>query len=332
MFHWSITEMILPLKVEWNISRNSSIEKINFLIELRCNGVKTHGEVAFNIRYGETRELIISKFEEFQAEAPAEFTAVENLILFLNQGDYPQSLKFGIESSFIHYLSQVSQKPVPQLIGTQFVSAVMTSYSIPIMPIENVGSFILKNNLNRFPFIKIKINKEIATPFVLEVLKHISVPLRIDGNECFSTATEVMAFLKTIPLEKIQFLEQPLPSHLHQESLELKKISPVELIADESVTAETITEYYAERFHGVNIKLMKSGGYLNAVKQLKEAKKLKLKTMIGCMIETSLGISSALNIVGGVDYVDLDGLLFLKNEPYHLVNEENGKIFFAYIQ
>ena len=78
--------------------------------------------------------------------------------------------------------------------------------------------------------------------------------------------------------------------------------------------------------------MMKAGGYLRAIKQLRQAKSLGLKTMLGCMVETSLGISSALNIAGGVDYFDLDGCLLIKEDPYKLISEENGKIFYSYIQ
>ena len=71
---------------------------------------------------------------------------------------------------------------------------------------------------------------------------------------------------------------------------------------------------------------------MKAIKQLRQAKILGLKTMLGCMVETSLGISSALNISGGVDFFDLDGCLLIKDEPYKLISEENGKVFFSYIQ
>ena len=159
--------------------------------------------------------------------------------------------------------------------------------------------------------IKIKVNKENALDFSKEVMRLTQVPLRIDANEAFQTTSDVMNFISAFPdLNRIEFLEQPLPASFHEEALELKKHSPVILIADESVTKEDIGTYYTERFHGVNIKLMKSGGYLKGLKQLRQAKILGLKTMLGCMVETSLGISSALQLAGGVDYFDLDGFLF----------------------
>lgn len=334
MFNWTLKEIELPLKFTWNISRNSSDIKRNFIVEVRNGSFSGMGEVAFNVRYQESRELIIEKFEEFKNEAAnVEFNGIESLVAFLDKLEIPQSLKFGIESSFVHCVAKLSGKTVPQLLGTNTVSSVKTSFSIPIMEIGKVEEFIRLNNLQRFSVIKIKVNKENALDFSKEILRLTNVPLRIDANEAFQSTVEVMNFLNAFPeLKRIEFLEQPLPASFHEEALELKKHSPVILIADESVTKEDIGSYYPERFHGVNIKLMKSGGYLKGLKQLRQAKILGLKTMLGCMVETSLGISSALQIAGGVDYFDLDGFLLIKNDPYNALIEENGKIFFNFIQ
>lgn len=334
MFVWSIKEIELPLKFTWNISRNSSDIKRNFLIEVKNGSFNGLGEVAFNVRYGESRELILEKFEEFKNEAQqVEFNGVESLVAFLDKLEIPQSLKFGIESSFVHYVAKLSGKTVPQLLATNTVSSVKTSFSIPIMDVANIEKFIIDNKLHRFSVLKVKVNKENALDLCKEVLRVSNVSLRIDANEAFSSTSEVLTFLNEFPdINRIEFLEQPLPASLHEEALNLKKYSPVMLMADESVTKEEIGTYYQERFHGVNIKLMKSGGYLKGLKQLRQAKILGLKTMLGCMVETSLGISCALNIASGVDYLDLDGFLLIKDDPFKVLSEENGKVFFSFIQ
>ena len=333
MFHWSIRESVLPLKFSWNISRNSSDTKRNFIVEVRNGSISASGEVAFNVRYGESRELILEKFEEFKNNAPSDFTGVESLVAYLETTDLPQSLKFGIESSFVHYVAILSGKTVSQLMGVNVIASVKTSFSIPIMETEKLQMFIKENNLERFSVLKVKVNKDNALDFSREVLKLTNVPLRIDANESFETASQTLNFLEDLgDLGRIEFLEQPLPAASHEEALELKKYAKVLLMADESVTKEEVNQYHVERFHGVNVKMMKAGGYLKALKQLRQARMLGLKTMLGCMVETSLGISSALNIAGGVDFYDLDGSLLIKEDPFKLISEENGKIFYSYIQ
>ena len=333
MFTWTIKEIVLPLKFTWNISRNSSDTKRNFIVEVKNGSISAQGEVAFNVRYGESRELILEKFEEFKNNAPNDFNGVESLVAYLESTDLPQSLKFGIESSFVHYVSILSGKTVSQLMGVNTVSSVKTSFSIPIMDTGKLAQFIEENKLHRFSVLKVKVNKENALDFCSEVLKLTKVPLRVDANESFESARQTLKFLEEFPDRKrIEFLEQPLAASMHEEALELKKYVDVLLMADESVTKEEVNDYHAERFHGVNIKMMKAGGYLKAIKQLRQAKVLGLKTMLGCMVETSLGISSALNISGGVDFYDLDGSLLIKEDPFKLISEENGKIFYSYIQ
>ena len=99
-------------------------------------------------------------------------------------------------------------------------------------------------------------------------------------------------------------------------------------MADESITNEENFYILAQQFHGINMKLMKAGGYINGLNILNEARKYGLKTMIGCMIETTLGISSAMNICYNINYIDLDGSFIIKNEPFKLVTEENGRLYF----
>ena len=104
------------------------------------------------------------------------------------------------------------------------------------------------------------------------------------------------------------------------------------IFADESVQDGRIIDDFQLGFHGINVKLSKAGGYYKAQRQLKEARELGLKTMLGCMVESSLGISCAMNIAHGVDYFDLDGFLLLKEDPMKLVYEEMGKLYFSHQQ
>lgn len=305
--------------------------KKNFVIEVQSGKISGLGEIAFNVRYDESRDLILKSFDDFKNEVPADLNGAEALVYFLDQKDYPQAFKFGVESAFMHYLATISGRSIQQLLGLNTLTSVKSSFSIPIMDPKNIQKFIEDYNLNRFSTIKVKIGKDGANEFLQEVLKYTEVPLRIDANEAFESTDHVMRFLEGLPLNRVEFMEQPLHASKHEEMTELFKVCPTLLVADESVTSQDINEYYLERFHIINVKLMKSGGYFKAVKQLRQAKLLGMRTMLGCMVETSLGISSALNIAGGVDYYDLDGFLFLKHDPFQLLSEENGKIFYSYL-
>ena len=331
MLSWSLKEIELPLKFTWRISRGSFKTKKNFVVEIKNAGLTGLGEVAFTGRNSETKELVEAGFARFVDSIPGLVRSVEEMIVFLDDLELPNSLRFGIESAFVHYLSALSEKTVFELLGVPSVNVVQTSISIPIMSPGKVSGFIQKYDLCRFHAIKVKIDVDGGDDLVREASKSFNGMIRIDANEAFSDPDEVLRFSERITDLPVEFLEQPMPAGFHDEYLYLKKKSPFNLIADESITTENVTTYFSKRFHGVNIKLMKAGGYLKAMQQLRTASGLGLKTMLGCMIETSLGISSAFNLAHGVDYIDLDSVLFLESDPYNLILEEHGKLFLTHL-
>lgn len=330
MMKWSLEDIHLPLKFNWKIARNETLFKTNLLVRLKVDELEGLGEVAFNIRYGEDSEKLKHEFEHFSHDFPQDIESVEEVMEFCAQKELSSSLRFGIESAFVHYLAVASGKSVHELLGMPSVTSLKTSFSLPIMPIEELDSFIKKHGLDRFQSLKLKVNQENAIESFNQLAKIYHGKIRVDANESWSDPDQVLHFLEKIKkLDNLEFLEQPLKADLHDESLDLKKYSPVMIFADESLTTQNITEYYSDRFHGVNIKLMKSGSYLKAIRQLREARKLGLKTMIGCMIETTLGISSAMNIAYGADYLDLDGCLLIEKDPFNFILEEKGRLFRA---
>ena len=329
---WKIKEIELPLRFSWAISRSSCDVKKNLIVEYNSNSVLGLGEVAFNSRYGESLESIHKEFKKFVSICPGSITTLADLEPVFNKIDISTSLRFGIESAFIHNMAHIAEMSVTQIIGANSLSKVKTSFSIPIMEAGKVSDFIQDNNLKRFSALKLKVGGDSDMDFLKEVHKNYDGPLRIDANEGWSNPDDVMNLL-TGPLSKynIDFLEQPFSSSSHEEYLKLKPISPVDIIADESITNGEVNRDLANQFHGVNIKLMKSGSYFKALNQLRAARELGMKTMVGCMVETSLGINSAMNISYGADYLDLDGFLLLEKDPYNYLYEDSGTIFLAHL-
>jgi L-alanine-DL-glutamate epimerase-like enolase superfamily enzyme len=109
----------------------------------------------------------------------------------------------------------------------------------------------------------------------------------------------------------------------------LKERSPLPIFADESCHTVVDIPRCAECFHGVNVKLVKTGGVSMAYETLKAARKASLQTMIGCMIETSVLISAAAHLAELADYLDVDGNLLTTNDPFAGVTAERGMLSFA---
>ncbi|MEJ7665812.1 MAG: enolase C-terminal domain-like protein [Hymenobacter sp.] len=153
-------------------------------------------------------------------------------------------------------------------------------------------------------------------------------PLLVDGNEAWPDADGVLRFLEAaaaVPGLQMRFLEQPLPAALAADYRYLRPRTSVPLLlADESVTDEADFAEIARQFHGVNVKLMKAGGYQRGIELLRQTRAHGLLPMLGCMVETSLGIWSALQISALADVHDLDGILIVRDEPFGLVREEEA--------
>nr|WP_262905305.1 enolase C-terminal domain-like protein [Hymenobacter nitidus] len=193
-----------------------------------------------------------------------------------------------------------------------------------------VADFVQQQRMSRFPLLKIKVDQHSG----LELLRAISAALPgrellIDGNEAWTDADALLRFLEqvqTLPALRVRLLEQPLPARCTDDYRYLRSRSPWPVFADESVTATADFADIARQFHGVNMKLMKAGGYLNGIRILQQTRAHGLQTMLGCMVETSLGIWSALQISHLADVCDLDGFLIVRDEPFGLVREENGRL------
>lgn len=320
--NYSMNSKRLDLIVNWKLSRNETLFKENYFLEITQGNITGIGEVAPNIRYGETREVIEKNFSDLCYFS----TTLENLEEFKKTYKPSHSFLFGVESALIDLKSKAEQIEIYEALNIASPRAIETSFSIPIMKAEELESYI--NKYNRFSFFKVKVNKNNAASFVKNISRYTDKPLRIDGNEAWDSLADYLEFEEEVKNLNIQFIEQPFKSSMVSLYQELKPISRFDIMGDESIETNVDMKLIASQFHSINVKLMKSSGFFNAISLLKEARAYGLKTMLGCMIESSLGISYALNLSSLADFFDLDGSLLLKNDPYKdLICEQQGKLF-----
>jgi len=157
-------------------------------------------------------------------------------------------------------------------------------------------------------------------------------PVRVDANEGWKTKEDALRMLEWLVAtdDNIQFIEQPMPRDAADKDLIwLKERSPLPVFADESCHTVKDIPRCAECFHGVNVKLVKTGGASMAKETLEAARNTGLKTMIGCMIETSVLISAAAHLAELADFLDIDGNVLITNDPFAGVTAKNGILSFA---
>lgn len=327
MLNWQIEAVLLELKYTWKISRNSSTHKKNFIITCNFNNWKGIGEAAPNIRYLETPEVMVQEFERFIQSGGNQVHDLEELTALLNQLKLKNALRFGIESAYIHMLCHAEKIALPDFLGITPCLQKTTSYTMPILELDEVVDFYHNNNLQRFAMIKLKINAENGLELIKLFATISNQPLIVDANEAYTNADDLLRLLYQLKPYPIKLIEQPMPASCVDDYMAVKKAGLFPLMADESVCDDADFGLITQQFDCVNMKLMKAGGYLNGLHILQQAKAHGLQTMIGCMVETSLGISSALSLCGYADYADLDGFLIVKNEPLHLTHESDGIVY-----
>ena len=328
---WTLTALDLPLRYTWKIARNASTSKTNFVATVAWAGATGRAEAAPNVRYGETPALLQAQFAALQAQGLGQTDTLAAFDALLLRQPVAQALRFALEAALTHALAAQAGLPVWAYLGVPApLAAVPTAFSLPIMEPAAIAGFVAGQNARRFELLKVKVNAADG----LALLRAVAAaapghPLLVDGNETWATAADVLAFLAAaaaIPGLHLRYLEQPLPAAAVAEYERLRPLTPVPLLADESVTDSADFAALARQFHGVNVKLMKAGGYRRGMALLRVTRAYGLLPMLGCMVETSLGIASALHLSALAEVHDLDGLLIVQHEPFGLVTEAAGAL------
>ena len=200
-----------------------------------------------------------------------------------------------------------------------------TSYTISIGDIDLISEKV--NEGAPYSILKVKLgmgvdkDKEIMRAIRLETDKII----RVDANEGWDLETGI-EMCQWLSEKGVEFVEQPFKSTNLKDTAELRKKSPLPLIADENSLQSGDIPGIEGIFDGINIKLMKCGSLFEALRMIKMARDRDMKIMLGCMIESSIGITAAAHLSPLVDYADLDGNLLINNDPYEGVAVEDGKL------
>jgi len=150
--------------------------------------------------------------------------------------------------------------------------------------------------------------------------------LRVDANEGWKDKEEAVRKINWLEKHGVEFIEQPMPAEMIEETRWVRSRVHIPIIADEACQRASDIPKLKEAFDGVNVKLDKSGGILEARRMIDIAKSLGMRTMLGCMVSSSVTVTAAAHLSPLVDYADLDGNLLISNDPFHGVRVEKGKL------
>jgi L-alanine-DL-glutamate epimerase-like enolase superfamily enzyme len=180
------------------------------------------------------------------------------------------------------------------------------------------------NEFPGWPIYKIKLGTDHDLEIVRELRKHTQATFRVDAN-CGWSAEQAIRFAPELKKLGVEFIEQPLKADQWEDLKRVGQQSALPIIADESCIVEGDVKRCHGVFQGINIKLVKCGGLTPARRMIAEARKLGLSVMVGCMTESTVGISAIAQLLPLLDYVDMDGAVLLAEDVAEGVRLERGK-------
>jgi L-Ala-D/L-Glu epimerase len=295
----------LRLREPFVISRSTDEEVEEVFVEVEFDGVLGYGEASPQDRYGESAEsasallgddpFALEEIERRLAERPGEMAA-----------------KAALDSALHDLCGKIAGQPVWRLLGLDR-SGPPTSWTIWLGDPDDMARRAERVGAE-FRRLKLKLGARdgLDVERVRAVRGVTDVPLQVDVNEAWEEA-EALENLPQLAELGVEYCEQPLPASAE---VSLKGRSPIPVFLDENCHTLADVADCARLADGVNIKLAKSGGIREAVRMAHAARALGLAVMLGCMVESGLGISAGAQIASLCDHVDLDGNLLLAEDPY----------------
>ncbi len=302
----------LELAETFTISRGSEDTADVVQVELRHGDATGYGEAAPIDHYDESAESALAYVEEHAELLGDDPFALEEILARLPQRQF--AARAALDAALHDLCGKLAGQPVWKLLGLPR-SGPPTSWTIWLGDPDDMARRAEKVR-GRFRRLKLKIGgRDGLDAERVRAVQRVAqgTPLQVDVNEAWSLG-EALDYLPQIA-DAIQYCEQPLPAG-DPDGPELKRRSPVPIFVDEDCHTLRDVAPSGERAHGINIKLAKSGGIREAVKMAHAARALDLDVMLGCMIESGLGIAAGTCVAPLCDHVDLDGNLLLAHDPW----------------
>jgi len=317
----------LKLQHTFTISRESYNTQPSMIVELKDDNLSGFGEATSNPYYKITVPKMMDDLnalkpliENSSNETPEKFWY--KMYPHLKQNMFALC---ALDLAFNDLYARKQGKKLYELWNYCIDNNPLSDYTIGI---DTVEKMVAKMKELPWPIYKIKLGTKEDIKIVTELRKHTDAIFRIDAN-CGWGVEETIHNAMALKKLGVEFLEQPMKADAWDDHKVVFQKSVLPIIADESCQIEEDVAKCHNHFHGVNVKLVKCGGLTSARRMLVQARELGMKTMVGCMTESSVGISAIAHLLPLLDYVDMDGALLLAQDIATGVRLENGVAIYS---
>ncbi|MFP5235543.1 MAG: dipeptide epimerase [Acidobacteriota bacterium] len=325
--HVNCSLMHLMLRHTWTTTMSSSTYRDTVRVQYVRDGITGLGEGAPIIRYKEYPEQAKQAIDAIAGEIAASDPWMYDKSLARIRkalGDHQRAAMAAVDIAFFDWLGKKLDVPLYRFFGLDPADAPITDFSIGIDTPEITRQKTLE--AKDFPVLKIKVGLDTDEATIAAVRSVTKKPIRVDANEGWTDKEEAIRKINWLETQGVEYVEQPMPAHMLEETKYVRSKVHLPIFADEACTEASMIPKLTEYYDGINVKLDKSGGLLEARRWIQIARAVNLKIMLGCMVSSSCSITAAAHLSPLVDYVDLDGNLLLANDPYRGVMVDKGKL------
>ena len=327
--HLRTYQFSLKLLHTFRISRSADDSRESVLVSITDGDHFGLGEAAPSARYGQSAASVKQALHTIEDLLPGLSSnlspgGISDIIAHVRErlGGQKAALA-AVDIALYDMMGRETGSPLFEVLGLDPESTPVTSYTIGIDSPEIIARKV--EEAASFPVLKVKMGLDNDYEIMERLRDLTDKPVRIDANEGW-TKEEALEKIRWLESQNVQFIEQPLPASKLEDTRWLAERVSIPLFADENLRDVRDIPGLEGAFSGINIKLMKCGGITEALRLISAARERGLEIMLGCMIESSIGITAAAQISPLVDHADLDGNILIGNDPAAGVGTVEGKL------
>jgi L-Ala-D/L-Glu epimerase len=293
-------------------------------------GLTGYGEACMPPYLGETHESCLSFLEkaaDIVDHLSVPFQIDEVMAILDSLSDQDTAAKASVDIALHDLQGKLNHSSCWSAWELDSSRTPFTTYTLGIDTKEVIAEKILESG--DYPVLKVKLDGTNDRE-IIEVIRSFSnKAIAVDVNQGWPDKEQALRMIEWLAGKNVLFVEQPLSRHDPEAARWLYERSPLPIFADESIQRLKDLNGIKGCFHGINIKLMKCTGMNEAYKMIRRAREMDLKILLGCMSESSCGVSAAAQLSPLADHADLDGPLLIKNDPFDGVVFRKGKIILS---
>ena len=315
---------VLELKHPFAISKFSRTSTPLLLLKLTYEGIDGYGEASMVPYLGESyssAESFLKKVDWNRFNHPFNFQEVVDYLDHIEAGN--PAIKAAIEIALNDINGKILQKSCYEIYQSDPAKMPVTSYTIGIDQPEIVKEKVA--DARGFKVLKIKLGTENDRELINTIRSVSSLPLYVDANQGWADKKKAIELIYWLHDQGVVVIEQPMNKKDLEGNAWITGRSPIPILADEAAQRLADIEGIKGAYHGINVKLMKSGGMYEAHQMILKARSYGMKVMIGCMSETSIGTQAGIALAPLCDWADLDGPYLTTNNPFETPVMNNGR-------